>query len=144
MSIRDRRIYPVRRIGPYQDLGPADIPPSPAGVAMTARDNGLLYWLSDDGNGAVSLVLFTTLPKSWGATIRGPTDGPLLASPMGVLRLYVTGAALSYELAGGRSRNSQVARVLSRRVGHTSQVYELTAADPFTFGDALTFTLVTT
>ena len=142
--MKNRSLYPVRRIGPYQDLGPSDIPPSPAGVAMTGRDDGLLYWLSDNGSGAVSLVLFTSLPKSWGATIRGPTDGPLLASPMGVLRLYVTGAALSYELARGRSRNSQTARVLSRRAGHTANVYELTAADPFTFGDALTFTLVTT
>ncbi len=142
--MKDRLLYPVKRVQGYQDLGPSDIPPAPAGVAMTARDNGLLYWLSDNGSGAVSLVLFTTLPRSWGATIRGPFDGPLLASSMGVLRLYVTGAALTYELAGGRSQNSQVARILSRRVGHTSQVYELTAAEPFSFGDALTFTLVTT
>ena len=142
--MRNRSLYPVRRVGPYQDLGPADIPPSPAGVAMTGRDDGLLYWLSDNGSGAVSLVLFTSLPRSWGATVRGPTDGPLLPSPMGLLRLYVTGAALSYELAGPRSAGASVARVLSRRRGHTSQVYELTAADPFTFGDALTFTLVTT
>ena len=142
--MRDRNIYPIKRIGPYQDLGPADIPPTPSGVAMTGRDDGLFYWLSDDGAGAVSLVLFTTLPRNWGGTIRGAFDGPLLTSPMGTLRLYVTGAALSYELARGRSRNSQTARVLSRRAGHTKNVFELTAAEPFKFGDALTFTLVTT
>ena len=141
--MKNRSLYPVRRIGPYQDLGPADIPPTPAGVAMTARDNGLVYWLSDDGAGAVSLVR-SDVPRGWGGTIRGPFDGPLLPSSLGLLRLYVTGAAFSYELAGARSAGASVARVLSRRVGHTSQVYELTAAEPFSFGDTLTFTLVTT
>ena len=141
--MKNRSLYPVRRVGPYTDLGPADIPPTPAGVAMTVRDDGLLYWLSDNGAGAVSLVLFTSLPRNWGGTIRGPTDGPLLPSSMGTLRLYVTGAALSYELAGARSAGATVARVLSRRAGHTANVYELTAAEPFSFGDALTFTLVT-
>ncbi len=137
--MKNRDLYPVHRVGPYTDLGPADIPPAPAGVAMTDRADGLTYWLTDDGAGATSLTLFTTLPKSWGATIRGPFDGPYLPSPMGLLRLYVTGAVLSYEIA-----NTTVSspRVLSRRAGHTSAVYELTAADPFTFGDALTFTLV--
>ena len=136
-----RGLFGVRRVGPYTDLGPADIPPAPPGVAMTARDNGLVYWLTDDGAGAVQLNQ-TALPKGWGATVRGPFDGPLLTSSMGILRLYVSGAALQYELAGPRSAGASTPRVLSRRIGHTSQVYELSAPDPFSFGDALTFTLV--
>ncbi len=141
--MRNRSLYPVRRVGPYQDLGPSDIPPTPAGVAMTGRDDGLIYLLQDSG-GAVSLNQVSTLPKNWGATLRGPFDGPLLPSPMGLLRLFVTGAALDYELAGARSAGVAAARILSRRLGHTSQVFELTAKDPFSFGDALTFTLVVT
>ena len=125
----------------FYDLGPADIPPAPSGVAMLGRDDGLLYWLSDDGAGGV-LLNQTSLPRSWGATVRDAFDGPVLPSPLGRLRLYITGAALQYELADPRSLGVTNQRILSRRRGHTKDVYELTAEEPFSFGDALTFTLV--
>lgn len=118
----------MRRYYGYYDMGPVRIPPLPQGIVFTDRTTGTLYLLShDSGEGTTSLE--TPVPSQWTGRAYGPTDGPFLSSPDGLLRLYVDNGVLSKELAPTVHQGREGGRILTRNFSEANVVFEVTAPD---------------
>ena len=130
-----------RRVAGYTDLGLPQFPAVPTGTVFTDRTSGSLYLLSHD-SGTDIVVLESPPPATWHGRAFGPLEGPVLPSPAGLLRLYVDGAALLYELAPANFAGRRDARVLTRNFSENKIIYEVTAPAGWAFGDALVVTRV--
>ncbi len=118
-------------------FGPLSVPPRPGGVAMTDRTDGTDYYLTDDGAGALSV---TAKPSNWGDFTYGANHGPIMSTPDGNIRLFLSSGVLDYDNYDGDTTD---APIHTRRAGSTPTIYELTAPSDFKRGDAAsTFTLV--
>ncbi len=138
---RLRLLRMPRRIAGYTDLGLPRFPPVPTGTVFTDRTSGSLYLLSH--NSATDAVVLTTPPPAqWNGRAFGPREGPVLSSPVGLLRLYVDGGVLLSELAPEDWTGRADARVLTRNFAENKIVYEVTAPSGWELGDALTVTRV--
>lgn len=127
-----------RRIMGYTDLGAVQQPPLPPGIALTARDDGLAYFLSHN-SGAETLLLVTPVPTWWKGIVLGARAGPVVVTGDNkVARLYVTGAALTHEEAPAHAAGTRHPPVWTRS-GTERVVFEVTIP---TLGGA--FTLVRT
>ncbi len=117
-------------------FGPIGTPPKPGGVAMVDRSNGNSYYVSESS----AALVMTLVPSNWTYFVYGANHGPIMLTPDGPIRLFVSGGALDYDNYDGGVRD---APIMTLWLGTTRVIYELTAPASFKRGDAAsTFTLV--
>lgn len=130
-----------RRWRGYTDLGTVRVPPLPAGFVMTDRVTGTEYLLSH--NSSTNTVLLTTpVPGLWRGVAIDAFSGPVLPSPIGLLRLYVASGTLTFDLAPSSFKGVNHPIVATRNFGENGIVYEVTASAVAALGDALTVTRI--
>ena len=98
-------------------------PPRPGGVAMVDRTDGNTYYITDDGSGNPQI---TALPSNWGDHIYGANFGPIMQTPVGPIRLFLSNGVLDYDIYNGTQSD---APINTRRRGTTNQIFELTIGD---------------
>ena len=130
-----------RRWRGYTDLGTVRVPPLPAGFVMVDRVTATEYLLSHTSSNN-TVLLTTPVPGQWRGIAINAFSGPLLDSPIGLLRLYISSGTLTFELAPDAFKGVNHPPVTTRNFGESGIVYEITASAVAALGDALTVTRI--